>query len=287
MKTRIKILSIIGLIIMLFTSSCTIKTDKLDGATIYTTTYPINYITKYLYEDYGKIASIYPKDINVNEYKLTKKQLNNYSKGDLFIYNGLTSEKDIAKSLLNKNNNLLIIDISYGLKAQKSGIDLWLSPNNYLMLAKNLQKNIKDNVESKIIEEHIDSKFIELEEKISLLDASLHSLGNKAQENDKVTIVVSNNGFKYLENYGFRIISLEDKDNLKESRLNTIKNGFENNKYSYILTADIDEENEVIKELKDKYNAKVLLVDSMTTSLEDDYFDIMTEYFDKINTIVS
>ena len=273
--------------IIFFTVSCTIKTDKLDGATIYTTTYPINYITKYLYSDYGKIASIYPKDIDINEYKLTKKQLNNYAKGDLFIYNGLTSEKDLAKKLLNKNNDLLIIDVTYGLNIDNNSLELWLSPNNYLMLAKNLRKNLKDCVESTIISEAIDIKFNEFEERISVIDATLHSLGKKAIDNNNETIIVSNSAFKYLENYGFKVIALDDNMYQKESRLNKLKNSFKEKDYSYILTADIDEENETIKELKNDYNAKLIVVDTMSTTLEDDYFDLMTEYFDAIDRIVS
>ena len=33
----------------LILSSCSIKKDDLEGATIYTTVYPVNYLVKYLY----------------------------------------------------------------------------------------------------------------------------------------------------------------------------------------------------------------------------------------------
>ena len=103
MKNHKVLIFILGILIILFASSCSLKKDDLENAVIYTTVYPINYLTKYLYSDYGNITSIYPKDADLNNYKLTDKRLANYAKADLFIYNGLTNEKEIAKKLLNKN----------------------------------------------------------------------------------------------------------------------------------------------------------------------------------------
>ena len=118
----------------LILSSCSIKKDDLEGATIYTTVYPVNYLVKYLYNDYGEISSIYPKDCDLNTYKLTGKQITNYANANLFVYNGLTKEKEIAKTLLNKNKNLLIIDVSYGLSYENDPAELWLSPVSYTHL---------------------------------------------------------------------------------------------------------------------------------------------------------
>ena len=282
-KSKISVL-ILSLLVILFTSSCSLKTDHLEDATIYTTVYPINYLTKYLYGDYGKISSIYPLDANLDKYKLTKKQIRNYASGDLFIYNGLTKEKDIAKTLINKNKDLLIIDVSYGLSLNNDPIELWLSPNNYLMLAKNIRNNLTEYVESKIISEAIDVKYNEFSEKISLLDARLHNIGKNASDSGKNTVIVSNNGFKYLENYGFKVISMQDESNLKERKLNTIKQRFDDGKYKYILVADSDADNKTIKDLIDNHSAKSIKVDTMTLSLTEDYFDIMIDYIESINS---
>ena len=90
-----------------FITSCSLKTNKLDNATIYTTIYPVKYIMESLYGDNSTITSIYPNGVNLNEYELTEKQLDNYASGDLFVYVGVGNEKEIAKSLVNKNNKLL------------------------------------------------------------------------------------------------------------------------------------------------------------------------------------
>lgn len=275
------------LFVLFFATSCSIQTDDLEGATIYTTVYPINFLTEYLYKDYATISSIYPVDCDLNTYSLTKKQIKNYAKADLFIYNGLTDEKETAKTLLNKNKNLLIIDVSYGLALKYAPEELWLSPNNYLMLAKNIKDNLIEYLTSKIIIEDIEKNYKDFQEKISIMDASLHSLGKEAKENSKNVIIVSNNMFKYLENYGFDVISLEDSSNQKENKLNSIKSNFKSGKYKHILVADIDQSDELVQDLVTNSKAESIVVDTLTMTLTDDYFNIMTKYIENIKTIVS
>ena len=44
---------------------------------------------------------------------ITDKQIKEYSKETtLFVYNGLSNEKEIAKTFINKNKNMHIIDVS-------------------------------------------------------------------------------------------------------------------------------------------------------------------------------
>lgn len=276
------ILFIIGILAIMFTSSCSLTKDDLENATIYTTVYPINYLANYLYSDYGNISSIYPKDCDLSTYSLTKKQIDNYAKADLFIYNGLTNEKEIAKKLLNKNKKMLIIDVSYGLSLNNDTTELWLSPNNFLMLAKNIKDNLEEYLTSKIIIESIDQKYKSFEENISIMDAMLHRYGNSAKESNKNIIITSNNTFKYLNNYGFNVISLQDNANLKDFKLNAIKNNFKSQKYKYILTLATDQDNEVIQDLANNYGAKLTIIDPLTISLEDDYFNIMTDMIENI-----
>ena len=282
MKNNKILLFITGILIVLFTSSCSIKKDDLENAVIYTTSYPINYLTKYLYNGYGEINSIYPKGCDIENYTLTSKQLNNYAKADLFIYNGLSKEKELAKKLINKNKKMLIIDVSYGLTLQNDISELWLSPNNYLMLAKNIKDNLIEYLTSKIIIEEIEKNYKDFEENISIMDALLHSYGSDAKNNNKNIIITSNNTFKFLNNYGYNVISLQDNANLKDNKLNTIKSNFSSEKYKYILTLESDQNNDLIKELVDSYNAKLIIVDPLVVSLEDNYFNIMTDLIENV-----
>ena len=128
---KLKVLLLFVLVIFL-TCSCDIKNKVLENATIYTTVYPVEYIMEYLYGEDSTIESIYPASVDLNDYKLTEKQIDTYAKGDLFVYVGLGSEKEIAKSFINKNNDLLIIDATYGLSISENILELWLAPNNFL-----------------------------------------------------------------------------------------------------------------------------------------------------------
>ena len=284
-KSFLKKILILALMVFI-TCSCSIKKDDLEGATIYTTVYPIKYITNYLYGSYSTINSIYPKDCDLNSFKLTKKQIEYYANSNLFIYNGLTNEKEIAKSLINKNKDLLIIDVSYGLNVDNDSEELWLSPKNYLMLAKNIKDNLTNYLTSKYIIEQVNNNYSDFEEKISLMDANLRSIATQAD--DKNTIVTNSSTLNFLKDYGFNVISLQDEDNLKEIRLNNIKNKFKSGKYKYILCIDKEINNDVITELVDNYKAQTIIVDSLTLSLdEDDYFNIMNKFIENIKTVLS
>ncbi|MGN1379566.1 MAG: metal ABC transporter substrate-binding protein [Bacilli bacterium] len=273
-------------IMILITCSCSIQKDDLEGATIYTTVYPIKYITNYLYGSYSTINSIYPKDCDLNTFNLTDKQIEYYAKSDLFIYNGLTNEKETAKTLLNKNKDLLIIDVSYGLNVDNSSEELWLSPKNYLMLSKNIRDNLTNYLTSKYIIEEVNNNYSDFEEKISLIDVNLRSIASSAGE--KNNIITSSNTLNFLNDYGFNVISLQDEENLKEIRLNNIKNKFKSNKYKYILCLDTDINNDIVTELVNNYNAKTIIVDSLTLSLDDDdYFNIMNEFIENIKSALS
>lgn len=277
-----KIKLIIICIFAMLLIGCSFKSDDLEGATIYTTVYPINYVTNYLYSDYATISSIYPIDSDPNTYELNDKQYKNYAKGNLFIYNGLSNEKQIAKELLNKNSNLLIIDVTYGLDQENSTTDLWINPNNYLIVAKNIKSNLQEYLKSKYIIESIDKKYAEFEEKISLIDARLHNLGKEANSKNRV-IVVSNKHYMFLEHYGFNIINLSDDNISKNNRLDNIKNNFKTSKYKYILADAGEENNELIESLK----GTVLTNKDFNGVDEKDYFNYMTNFINQIETIVS
>ncbi len=277
---RIKylVLCMVALLLM----GCSLKNDDLEGATIYTTIYPINYITNYLYSEYGTISSIYPIDSDPSTYKLNDKQYKNYSKGNLFIYNGLSNEKQIAKELLNKNGNLLIIDVTYGLDNSNSNTDLWINPNNYLIVAKNIKTNLQENLKSKYIIESIEKKYSEFEEKISLIDARLHNLAKEANNKNRV-VVVADKSFLFLQHYGFNVIDLSDPNIEKNNRLDNIKNNFKTSKYKYILAIEGQENNELVESLK----GSVLTNKEFNGKDEKDYFNYMTNFVNQIETIVS
>ena len=280
----IKKLFLLGASALLLTG-CSLTKDNLEDATIYTTVYPIEYLTEFLYSDYAEIDSIYPNEADVASYELTEKQLKEYARGDLFIYNGLGNEKNIAKDMINVNGNLLIIDVANGLNYTYGIEELWMSPNNYLMLAKNIKDYLIEYLESTTIIDYVENKYDELAEILSLKDADLRAIGKEAYENGTNTLVVSNDVFKFLENYGFEIISL-DENTLTESTLNSIKEDFSDGTYDTIIVLD-NNYTENINSIIDEYDANTIDVSSMTTFSEGsiDYITSMQQFIDNLRNL--
>ena len=273
------------LLAIFLTTGCSLTKDSLEDATIYTTVYPIGYLTEFLYSDYAEVDSIYPNGADVSNYELTEKQLREYAKSDLFIYNGLGNEKNIAKDMININDNLLIIDVSNGLNYTYGIEELWMSPNNYLMLAKNIKDYLIEYLESTTIIDYVKGKYDELAEILSLKDADLRAIGKEARENGTNTLIVSNDVFKYLENYGFEVISL-DEETVTESTLNSVRDEFDEGTYDTIIVLD-DNYTDSINSIIEDYEANTIDVSSMASFVEgsSDYITVMQQFIDDLRNL--
>lgn len=286
------LLSFILVSCALLTTGCFGK-KNMEEISINTTVYPITFIANTLYNENATINSIYPNGVNFYKFKLTEKQTEEFAKADIFIYNGLTKEKEYAKNFIDKNKKISIIDISYGLKYNYGVEELWLAPNNFLMITKNIRDNLKNYVTNKYTKKQIDENYNKLAEVISVMDADLRNIAKNAEANDKNNIVTSNDTLKFLTNYGFNVISLNDEENGKNNNLNTLKSNFKNGKYTTIFMLSDDEETELIKNLKDNYKAKIIVVDSMISlskeniEADNDYIMIMNNFLENLRTVTS
>ena len=281
-----KILMIIGVIIILLSFTGCSKDDTESVMTTYTSVYPVEYILDNLYGDKMAIYGIYPDGTNYTNYKLTNKQLSDYSKGDLFVYNGtIKKEKDYAAYLINKNKKIKIIDASLGMNYTNDVIETWLNPSNYLMMASNIKKGLEEYINEEIEKKEIEKNYEKLKLNLTQIDAELKSIANNSNNN---ILIVGSDTFKYLEKYGFTVISLEENDNLTDKTLADVKKIFSNKMASYIFLKDNDEESKTVKALKDKYNIQIARINSLyTLSATDrkdkkDYNSIM---MDNINSI--
>ncbi len=278
---------LLGLMTLLLTGC--FKRDDLEDINIHTTVYPIEYLVERIYGDNSTVNSIYPNEVIIEDYELSDKQKNSASESPIFVYNGLTDEKDIAKDLLNINDELLIIDVSYGLKYSYAPEELWLSPNNYLMLATNIKNSLQEFIVNKIVKEEIDENYAILEEELSLLDAELRSIGNDAIENGKNTIIVNDPLFNYLNNYGFEIIDITNE----ETTITNLESNFENDTYKTIFVRDDKEISEELQSYITKYELEVITLDVMTLLDEEqrtnksDYLTITSTFIEQIRNITN
>ena len=282
-----KFFASLGLILVLFSITGCFKRDDLEDVTIYTTVYPIEYLTKRLYGYNSEVVSIYPNGVDVNTYELSEKQVKNYSDSSIFIYNGLSNEKEVARTFLNENEKLKIIDVSYGLKYTYGVEELWLSPNNYLMLASNIKTSLNELITSKYIKEEIQTNFNTLEEDISLLDAELRSIGSASKNDGKNNILVASDVLVFLENYDFNPILLKNEKNMNSLLKNQLKNG----KYKYIMITDTDIQSEYLKEIIKNYKLEVITVETMNVLTDDErklnenYLTIMKSFLEQLRTV--
>ena len=270
-------------IVMLCLTGC-IKKDNYENISIYTTVYPVTYIAKYLYDDYAEINSIYPNGVDADTYEISNKKLNDFSKGDLFIYNGLSSEKDIAAELLNKNKKMDIIDVSQGLEVKSDVSELWLSPANFLMMMTNIKNNLKEYITNKSILDSIDKNYDNLKVQISEIDAELSLMADNAS-NKK--IIVANNAFKFLEKYGFEVISVSAEDENSNTNISRAKKYFSDKENTYLFMLDNTTENETIKSLKNSGATEQVVARLLTLSEENskngtDYISYIKDILDII-----
>lgn len=277
MKKLLKIFSIIAIPFLI--SGC-FKMDSLEGIEIYTTAYPIEYIATRLYGNHSTIKSIYPDGIIIDNYKLTAKQIKDYSNTNLFIFNGLTSEKDYVAKMFKYNKDLKIIDTSSSMEITNEVEELWLDPSNFLMLAQNVRLGFKEYISNHYLIEEIDKNYEQLKIEVSNIDAKLKTMVESTNNN---TIIVSNDLFKFLEKYNLNVISLEENDELTEKTVNDAIELINSRKVNYIFVKQNEDINETIKAIQDKTNVKLLEINTLSNISEKerddkkDYITIMND----------
>ena len=279
----LKKISILLFIIFILTG-CSNQKNNMEDISIYTTTYPINFLINRLYEGHCKVYSIYPTAITIEDYELSDRKLEEYSKSDLFVFNSLDKDRDYAVKMINLNSKLKVIDVATGMGYDNSIEELWLNPNNYLMMAENIKDGLSEYIDNPYLVEEIEDNFDELKYEISKLDATLTETITNGKYD---TIVVDNDMFKFLEDHGLNVISLEENNELSSNRIDEVKNLIEEGKIKYIYSAT-KETNNTVNGIIDKYKVERIVINSMhnidggITNSNDNYFTIMTNTINEL-----
>lgn len=285
---KIKLLFVILGVILL--SGCNITKDSMEDIEIYTTLYPIKYLINSLYGTNGTINSIYPSGVDVNDFELSDKKLKEYSKTDLFVFNSLDRDRDIAVKMINENKNLKVIDVSMGMTYNNNIEELWLNPYNYLMMAENTKNGLLEYVSNPYLISNtegtgIEDKYEVLKYDLSRLDADIKESISLAKYK---TIVVDSNLFKYLEKYDLKVISLEENEELNENTIDEVKKLIRNGNIKYIYSAG-SETNNTCKSLIDTYNLELVTINTMNsidggiTNSNENYITIMNNNLELLN----
>lgn len=274
-----KIYSLIICIVLLFITSGCAETSNMENINIYTTAYPIEYVVSRLYDNHSTIRSIYPNGVDINEYKLTNVLLSEYSNADMFIFNGLSNEKDYLKQMLKQNKKLKIIDATSDISYRKNGFEeLWLDPAKLLTIANNIRKGFNEYNSAKYLNTEVDKKYEELKIDLTNLEAEYRET---IKSSDNKTIIVSDDIFLFLENYGAKVISLDPDNEEYEKNVSIARNLVYNNQVNHIYLKE-EEDNDVINSLVDGTPVEKIKIYNLSTLTDEqrnnyDYISLMIE----------
>lgn len=274
---RFKLLLLPIIMLLMFTGCDIFKVDNMEDIDIITTSYPLEYIVKRLYGDHSLVKSIYPDGVDTYNYQLNEKSLKSYSNEDLFVYVSFGRDKDIAVNLLNRNNDLLIIDGSLGMKPDYID-ELWLNPSKMLMVSLNIRNGLAEYINNTYLIKDIDKNLEELKIELSMLDAEIKLTAENATSK---TIITGTKSLNYLKKYGFNVISLDDDNTAIEKTIEDVTNMAKVSSIKYIYTLENIDDNENVKLLLANTNLteiKLKRLDSITDEERDngdDYFSLM------------
>lgn len=281
---KIKLLICVSLLLL---TGC-IKRDNLENITIYTTSYPIEYIVENLYGTHSTVKSIYPNGVDINTYTLNEKQVKDYSNGNMYVFSGLTNENSYIIDMVKNNRNLMIIDASSTIEYDNSIEELWMDPSNFLMMALNIKNGLNDYITNHYLKNDIEDNYELLKIKVSNLDAKLKLLSENATT---TTIVVDNDTLKFLSKYGFNIISL-DPDTVTDKIINDAVNYLNKTTNKYVLTLDESKISDTTKDIMDATKSGILTIHNLSNLTDkekankEDYITLFNENIDKLKTAV-
>ncbi|MDD4624515.1 MAG: metal ABC transporter substrate-binding protein [Bacilli bacterium] len=269
-----KIISL--LLLLLILTGCDVTTNSLENIIIYTSTYPIEYITNKLYGNHSRIFSIYPNEI----VDISDTLLDDYSKSDLFVYNGLSEEKDYAVSMLNKNKDLMIIDAAMGMDYVNSIEELWINPSNFLMLTQNIRNGFKEYIEATYLINEIDDNYEQIRLEVSELDADIKIM---VENSEQKNILISNDALSFFEKYGLTVTSLDKDTELFEKRKNDAIKLIEDEILKYIIVfKDEILDPEIEKFIVDNKIEKIIFDTATIENIEQNYIETMYKNIEEI-----
>lgn len=279
---------IFSVILCLFLLTGCFKRDTMEGIDIYTTVYPIEYITERLYGNNSNVYSIYPDGINLDEYLsqnggLTDKQIKEYSNSALFIFNGLSNEANYVIKFFEHNKNLKIIDTASSMKYNYEIEELWLDPSNFLMMAQNVKDGLNEYISNHYIKTEISDNYEALKVEIAELEAKLRKV---TTESDNKIIVTSNNLFNFLTKYDIEIISLDPDNEVTERTINQVKTLAANNEIKYLYVPQHEELTEDLNNLVNETGLEIIYFHTLENITEtertnkEDYITIMNANID-------
>lgn len=218
-------------------------TQNENQLSIYTTVYPLEYMTKQIGGEHVNVSSIYPAGVDEHTFEPTQQDIINIAESDLFYYIGYNLEgfaNNVTKTLANENVEMVAIGEKVELDAHEHEDDgheheeheddghdhgsvdphLWIDP----LYAKEMAKHIKDSMIEKMPEQEpaFEKNYEALAKKFDELNTEYTNVFSKAQHNE---FLVSHAAFGYWEErYGTEQISVAGLSTSEEPTQKSLEN---------------------------------------------------------------
>ncbi len=281
----------VSLFVLLLTACSTNQNNvSNDQLVIYTSIYPLQYVTDEIAGEGANVKSVYPPGVDAHTYEPTSKEVTEIAKSDAFIYLGQGMEgfaEGTADAL--HSQNVMLLEIGEHKNLFIEGTDhhqheheednhghhhgdldphIWLDPSRMI--------EIGEIVKDKLIElqpereAQYEENFTELKEKMAKLDED-YSATLQAKENKK--IIVSHAAYGYWEEkYGIEqipISGISSSDEPSQKELTEIAKLAEKENLHYVIEEQTGS-NRLATIIQDYINAKKLTIHNLETLTEED-----------------
>lgn len=294
-------------------SGCTNNESAPD---IYTSIYPIEFITKEIVCDRLVVKSIYPRGKDVHDYESTPKDVLKMANSKLIFYIGLGLEPIIENSKSSSLKSVPTVALSDNLELVELNGDhvhdhgdnhdddmfydphIWLDPEKMQRMAQSVLNNIiyHFNPSQEDIDFFTNNTDI-LIDKLNKLDEEFFEVVNEPSILNK-TIIVDHDAYAYWEiRYGIKRIRLRNDNESTDIILKEMQekiNLAKELKIKYICTTKNEMESSIINQYLSELNltsdAKVQLHHLATITSEEekagnDYFSLMRDNLDILRKV--
>lgn len=276
------------------------KSGKID---IYTSIYPLEYLTKQIGGDHVAVQSVYPPGVDAHTFEPTSKTVTDIARSDAFIYMGAGMEgfaETTASALNNQDVKMLEIGKNSTLfkeadEADKHGHEgdehdghehgdkdphVWLDPLKMIAIGQMVEKNLaKWDPDHK---QEYAKNLADLTDKLTTLDTKFSETLGKDKDKH---ILVSHAAYGYWERYGIEQIAirgLSSSDEPSQKELAKTTRLAEDLDLHYVIY-EKNEEDRLGKIIQKQINAKALHIHNLEVLTQndldkhDDYISLMED----------
>lgn len=296
------------LLVFLILTGCSNNSDtdktKNDKLTVYTTVYPLQYLTEQIGGKYVDVKSIYPPGSDAHSFEPTQKDMMKIADSDLFFYIGLGMESfvDKAKKTL-ANEQVTFVPTAEKLDLPKDpdaaeeeehdhesdeehehgdiNPHVWLNP----VYMEQMATIVKDQLIKEIPDqkETFEKNYQAVEEKLKKLDQDFRKVTSESKQKDFVT---AHAAYSYWETeynlHQIPIAGVSTSDEPSQKKLKSIVEKIEAEKIPYIMLEQ-NTNSKIADVIQQETNTKTLTLHNLETLTQKDmdqnrdYLSIMND----------